>query len=206
MESSLISKRGESEIAKKLELNKVFYQISSLVAFVIAVVWVGRTVMGFTYILLYLCLWFFGSAVMALVYRENYVVNTFLLTSTTLVSIFSIFLARLPAFDYVHIPPMLMAFILIILNKPISLKLLWVYTGLTPTWYAIVRNNFIYVDYPHPLLVLLAQIFNASFITLIFYYRTTKNNRFVQRYGALILISGILIFATVVAFTVAVRG
>jgi hypothetical protein len=206
MRSSLLSKREESEFPHKLELNKIFYQLSSLIAFVTAVVWVGRSVLGFNYIMLYLCLWFFGSAVMALIYPENYIVNSFLLTSTTLVAIFSIFIATFPAFDYVHIPPMLMAFVLIILNKPISLKLLWVYTGLTPIWYAIVRNNFIYVGYPHPLLVLFAQIFNASFITLIYYYRKIKNNRFAQRYGSLILISGILLFATVMCLTVAIRG
>lgn len=155
----------------KLNPLLVGFQGVVLVIGIAASIIVSTYFFGFTNAYLYISIWLFCASVAALFYLENYITNSFIVSSIIPMAMLVLTNLDVFIFDYGHFFVMAVAILVLILNKPVSVVLVIAFSGIGIGWYAAVKW-IIYPTMPTILTFAFATAINALIIILISRRRT----------------------------------
>lgn len=122
---------------------------------------------------LYLSVWLGVTAIAHIVYPQNYINNSFVVASMLPIA----FLLALTLNDYIldvgHGIILFVAILLLLLNRPISLIWIGVFSGVMILWYTIFYD-IIYSSMPDPLTFTFTIVVNAILVILVQRFRPKK--------------------------------
>jgi hypothetical protein len=150
-------------------------------AYISAAYFVGFWVYGTPYMPLVLCIWWFGGSLVYLINSHNITLNSYMASSMVPMILFlaeSLMRMNPYGFDWEHLLPLAVVFSIFYYNRPIKLKLLWLFTGIEVVWFLLVQP-IVYATM-QPFLFVFCALMNSIVVTLLLRYRSTRALRIRQ--------------------------